>query len=1123
MPTVTPSAAFDSYATDTGSFDTSSSSLYLGTNSAFTNAQFAVLFENVQIDRGATVDSAPFTVNRQDTFSNSGWVLNFDVGLADVANAPQPSSSADQRGRIMTPVKVTGSFDINTPAGPKTFDLKGPLQRLVNFANWQPGNSVLILIRATGGGGGGGSGAASGRRAAFTSLQSSNPPSLSVAWSLPTITAQMLSGRTRTRKTVMIVSNEPPEPAPPIAADIVSGRTRTRKTVMVGGRGDLNKHTPMRVERLGTTSHAFISESGELLPFAARFDKTIGGVQAEMLGSVDEVWYPAAKRLTRTPEALTISAFLEDGADSGRFVRLLPSARQLVMPDGTVWGLDSAQETATPIAQRVDLVARPTAAYPKHSLLGGTIAAAFETESSTPELPVYAIDPAGGITAPVLATQWDTGKVAFAVRIGERTRQSLWALGTPIDGAGDAPEGSLSVSWQKNALVTHLRGETFRLREQFLGPFGAVLACVLRWTRYSSTLTTCSALGLRTWQLPIGVPTPLSAPQQSAGVRADGVGSGSFIAFGKPFLSIYAGHERAAEGDARKLYAALTDPGRSWVVRPPDVSLEMSRTDAKALELAPGESVTFDLAVRRVGGYSGPLEFSATADTLLPSYTVTQDGDIDTYTVTLTAPVGTPETAYTFRAEVKAAGADNEGSILKDVRDAYNAVAQVAAGPALAPNTTGLYTALDATQKRDAEMLMDSSSNGNTLFWEGYARPNREFTALLSPGVYGAHVRSGTLSNPAQAQRMGGNQTYCFIFSEVGKTKDGCMFHVRAESGDNGVQLRRSGNGFKLRTQNGGSTVTSPDTLTWRSGRFRPILIIDTTTVTLLDRDSGSSISLARPAWADDGVRTHVGAVRANSGATSDLTRTYLYTYSVHPYALSDIARRRNMDFIQQYAPLSDGKGEYPDNAIIIALWDDNAKYRNLAAPALGITLIPSGTVNSIPGGIATTGNDTHVYANTGIPSSQVVTLLTRILDFNSGVAYAAQIGWADSAANAANATLTKHGSGQAFVMEGLDTLSHTYKTVGSKVPAGKSMFKMRLYNSGKSHELTELQGNEKGAVTGNVNWTGNLVLAFGLIKRSGGGFQDKTATKNLATVMVRGELSADDLVTTKALMIGND
>ena len=418
-------------------------------------------------------------------------------------------------------------------------------------------------------------------------------------------------------------------------------------------------------------------------------------------------------------------------------------------------------------------------------------------------------------------------------------------------------------------------------------------------------------------------------------------------------------------------------------------------------------------------------------------------------------------------------------------------------------------------------MLRDSSGNGNDLFWGGYARPNREFTALLSTGVYGAHVRSGTLANAAQAQRMGGNQTYCLIFGEIGKSKvGGVMFQVAADNSENGVHLLRETGGFKLRTVNGGSTVTSPDTLTWRGGRFRPILIIDTTTVTLLDRDNGSSISLARPSWPDAGVRTNLGCLRTVAGATSALCRTYLYVASIHPSALSDIARRRNLDALQAYAPVSDGKGEFPDNALVIALWQSAlGLYRNLAAPALGITLNPVGGVTGISGGGISidNGSTSHVYANTGVSSSEVVTLLTTILDFNQGVAYGSQIGVMDTNANAGNSTLTRHGGTQAFPMSGLTDLSHTYRTVGGKVKSGKASFKSRIQN--KTHELTELQGNEKGTVVGNVNWTGSYVLAWGVIKRSGGGYQDKSNTKNLGTIMVRGELSADDLVTSKKLL----
>ena len=655
MPTVSPAAVFDSHATDNGGFDANNAVLWVGSNSAITNAQAAILFENVQLDKGRTLDSALLTLTRKTTLGSTQTLI-MDIGAHKAANSSAPSGNADQLGRTMTTARVSVTFPNNTAVGSSTYDIKNVLQEIVNQSGWVKGNNVLIILRSTGGTGGG-AGTNGGRRLDFGSLQSDAPATLGVAYQLPSVTAQMTLSENALDTLQMTASPEAAEPPPPVVAAMSLGEVVGDSMFMYAGRGDLTRHTLQRVERVPAYSHAFITASGEMLYFAARFPRALGEVRSETLGSEDDAWYPASGLTTRVPSALTFRAYLPDVDDpeaaGDRFKRLLADVRQLVMPNGFVWGLHYAQYGPNSSDTVIDVIAQTTGAEPRHPLLSGTIAAAFPTEASTPELPVYAIDPAGGITAPVAADGWDTGAVAFAVRLGERTRQSLWALGTAIDAQGDAPDGSLSLSWSRDTLHTHLRGEAFRLREQFLGPFGSLLVLVLRWTRYSATLTTRSDFGNRTWELPIGEAKPLSEGVVSAGVRSDGVGSGSFIAFGRPFLSVRPGAVPEMEGVAERLYRALTKPGLSWEVMPPDVSIALSRADDKALELAPGESVTFDLAVARSGGYTGPLEFAVTADTLTATYTVPE---ADLYRVTLTAPVGTPETAYTLRRHRQGAG-----------------------------------------------------------------------------------------------------------------------------------------------------------------------------------------------------------------------------------------------------------------------------------------------------------------------------------------------------------------------------------------------------------------------------------------------------------------------------------
>ena len=57
--------------------------------------------------------------------------------------------------------------------------------------------------------------------------------------------------------------------------------------------------------------------------------------------------------------------------------------------------------------------------------------------------------------------------------------------------------------------------------------------------------------------------------------------------------------------------------------------------------------------------------------------------------------------------------------------------------------------------------------------------------------------------------------------------------------------------------------------------------------------------------------------------------------------------------------------------------------------------------------------------------------------------------------------------------------------------------------------------------MSGTGNWTGSVVVSVGNIKRASGGYADRSATKNLGLIITRGEMSADDLVTSKKLLEG--
>lgn len=1130
MPTLTPAATWDGHATATGSLDATASGLWVGSNSTIQDAQAGILIENVQIPRGATVNSFVLTLQRIST-NGSSAILIFDIGAHKVVSSTVPANPAELRGRTMTTTRLSVTYPQNLAPGVATHDIAAAIQEIVNQAGWVSGGNILILMRPTGGSveqpG------YSGRRAIFSSLESTTPPSMSITYSLPTVTGQMTLAETATDRLSGTVNAEAPEPSPPVVAQGSFAETVLEGFSAKAVRGDLGKNFPFTFYTELPDTHHFVTEAGAVYGFTARVPTLLGAIRSGMSGATDDAWYPTSGLLTREPAPLEFEAALldrlEPKLERDRLAAALKEARALYLPDGRVFDLWHAQVADILRDDALLVSCAPRSAEPRHVLLSGSIGAAFETYGSTEQVPIYAVDPAGGIRSPILSKTVSHGSLCFGVRSAERGVEGYASVGRPVEADGTSDPSSITASYREKHLRLSLYGIETRVREEFLAFYGATLVCYLFWRPCYAHLVTVSSLGVFHHDLPIGVATELSERVITAGVRADGVGFGGFIAPGSvsldaPFFSLAVPTEIEAESAARKLYAELTRTGVSYEAMPPAYAVTLSRADTKALELAPGESLTFDLAATRAG-YTGPLEFALTADTLGAAYAVLSTvGDTTTYRVTLTAPAATPEAAYTFRATVKAQGADNEGSLLRDVRDAFDAVVQVAAGPAIAPNATALWYANDPDQKRDAQMLIDSSGNGNTLFWGGYARPNREFTALLATGVYGAFVRSGVLANAAQAQRMGSNGAFSFIFGEVGKSKDGTMVQIAADTSENGVHLLRSGNGFKLRTVNGASTVTSPDTLTWKGGRARLIVIIDTTTITLLDRDAGSSISLARPAWADAGVRVCEGCNRTVGGVVSNLCRTYVYVMSAHPSALSDIARRRNMDALQTYAPVSDGKGEYPDNAILIPDLKNGA-LRNLAAPALAIAWVNEGNSWSAltGGGIEVTGSSSNgLFAELGIPSSQTAAYLAVYKDFQLNSDYNAPSAWGDSVQAQGAAPITKHASGaKVFPMQRKSDGQYTYSTIGPKQGGEPLTVLSQISDSGKKHYAKEYDTSESVTVQGNVTWTGNLKVSLGGAKRPTGGYYQSTKAKVLGFVAVRGSFDADAIITTRALLEG--
>lgn len=1138
MPTVTRTitASTDDYFSNTegtfgGTFQLLAVNTFASNNS---DNQGGFRFAGLSIPRYARIDSLTFKARLNESPPAASTV---EMALEAALNPGPSTDPVEMRARALATARVMWPFLGSDSGGDKVSpELKTLLQERVD-----KGDLATFILRLRDSDRGNTS---VNRRLRFHAFDNTSgaAPSVTITWSLPERTGSSTFRQPAGNLDAQIEVSEATtgtatfrQPAPRLNAEAEVGtptprtaRATFRQTAprlrIYGGEGDPKQHTLFTVEPPYPDTHHLVTEAGDVFGFSTAFDETLGTPRTEVLGLADDAWFPASNLDSREPATLTFTAFFTDRddpqKDRDRFARALINARQLILPDGRILPLARATVTSRPGRSSLGVAALPRRAYPLHPLLSGTISAAFETAESEDELPIYAIDAAGGITAPLLQKRAARGQLLFGFKGAERGILALASVGTPIAADGSSQPGSVTLSYQGERLVVSVRGRETRFYERDLTTFGAVLVCLLRWSESSAKLITVTAQGRRMYTLAAG---PLqSSPQLlTAGVRADGVGSGAFMALGSHSLgtAFYKPTMQSlpnALGSAQALYDNLTKPGMTWAVEAPDAALELHRTPG-ALTVAPGESLVVDYTVTR-SNYTGPLTFSATLSEGL-SAEVSSLGE-DTYRVVLSAPAATPEGSQTLRAEIKAQGADNQGSLLADVRDADNAIIEVAAGPAIAPNATAVRFAFDPALRRVGEMLRDSSGNGNTFVWAGLARPDLRYMGLLATGRYGAAIFSDALQNNAQAHRMTGNQAFCMIWSEVAKTpQGGVMYQVASASSDDGVILERAQGGFKIRTVHGATQVLSPDTLSYSGGRAELALQIGAAEITLRDR-SGRSIRLNRPAWADAAVRNTVGALRSADGVLSSVTRAHLLVDSMHPYALSLTQEQRNIDALLPYVPESD-VDEAADEAVGIFWWEDDRKYVNDAAPALGITAVPIGDVLEIPGGVYPQGGGAHVLIDTGLSNTEPTTIFTKLKGISSPdtTEYNAQVAFADSVRASASAELARHNDGRPFAMIRNNDFYSTHGYAGGKPVPDETTHRLVWNPPQKSFEVWSYYSQSGRIVKSNNTYPGTLKIGLGAIPRANGSNAEQTETKNIALIICRGVVNAETDATTKAIV----
>ncbi len=141
-------ASSDDVNEEGSSYSDNTSTLWLGNGSG--PSYTGIRFTNLTIPKGATVNSALLSV----TSSSTQWLnLNFDIAGDSGGNSPIFSSAARPSTRTLTTAKVTHQSNVQWIANTSynLNDLSPIIQEIVNRSDWQPGNSISIIVKGTGG------------------------------------------------------------------------------------------------------------------------------------------------------------------------------------------------------------------------------------------------------------------------------------------------------------------------------------------------------------------------------------------------------------------------------------------------------------------------------------------------------------------------------------------------------------------------------------------------------------------------------------------------------------------------------------------------------------------------------------------------------------------------------------------------------------------------------------------------------------------------------------------------------------------------------------------------------------------------------------------------------------
>lgn len=1149
VPIVTMSYTVDNTSGVNSGWTSGNSSWRVGYQGSTNVQETYIQIGPVNIPKGGSLQAGQ--VNRLRKYVSSGQTNPTTLTVAsENAKSPAfPASAADAKARAWG---TTYANDVTyaTSVADTPYDLKliEAINAVLARSDWEYGDYINLKISSTGQAGPTVNRVYYIGRSGTASLR----PSVTLNFTQPAAVVGTLDGALVPVKGGPLLGElGTPQPI----TGTMSGPLTPVKAYLTGGRPDPTHHTLQAVRRHSPDNHFIVTASGTVHGFYTDFDPTLGSARDEMGGESNVSWFPVSSDPSREAGSLQISAqFLlrrTPKVDAERLKRAVLEARELILPDGSILPLDGGSHRGQSRPDTLDITLYPRSAYYYHPLLGlGTVRGAFPTDGSTPELPIVLMDAGGSIRKSYAPGTVPEGRLGILLKMRSAGTWGLASAGAPMNVDGYSDGSGAFLGYRNRAFIAGAGGAYANIAESQIGAFGDEIGLLLSWDAKSAELYTLSDMGFRTFD--IGEPGALGKlldPYLTAGYRTGGIGADAYLAPGAPaldfpfFLPKRVADRQEAEVALSRMRQSFADPALSFNVSPPEMSLRVEKDDDKPLEIvAGGGAVTFRIRVSRVGGYEGEFITSLIApEGVTRSLTfVAKEGTDDLYDLTVSAPANYADGTYPISASFKATTADVAGSFYKNVRGAFADLLLISAAfPEIAANPTVVLLAWDTeVLNRPSEILKDSSGNSNAFSWGGNARQGVRADSFLSTGKFASNIFSGSLTSGSIPHRLASSQHYCLLLTEVSKAPtDGVLFQAAAAAGADGVQIVKGtgANTVRLRSVLGGSTVTSAAELTVPDTIAKLALGVDTVsnTIFLYNRDSGLTISIARPTFTDSAMRLTFGAIRSSGGALTNLARTHVLGFTAHPYLMSDITRRRNVDKLLEYTRRTSAfndkykNAEYPDGLYALFEFNDGDRFVNRAAPGLTQPVSSSGTISQFnrptdaragESGIGTDGSSGSGWlVETVIPSSEIVTVLTNVQNMVGGSYYNTAIGFSDSSTGLAQNMIARHENNGVFVMSRNNNGDHTYALLGVTATSGIQPFKLRLSGAGKT--LTAYGAGKSKAVSGNSTWAGTVRVNIGGSKSGTRSFDRNSPSRNNGFAVIRGETTSQEETDTFALL----